>query len=78
VTKAQLLLDLLECLCKDDDECACEDNTAHVIKDAELDEPTYVPDDKNTSGQVSDELGIRMSPKSTLYPFKVQKVKYES
>lgn len=35
-----------------------EDNSQHVMHNAKMDEPPYVPDDKNTSGQASNNAGV--------------------
>lgn len=81
MNRALSLLNLIECGCDEEKKHTCpkcghsfgEDNTEHVLKDAEVAEFPYVPDDKNTSGQVSDEMGIRRRLGNDLFPFKVQK-----
>lgn len=67
MTKAQSIISLVEeCECEGKHTCpkcgsAFEDNSQHVLHDAQMDEPPYVPDDKNTSGQTSDEVSPRRS-----------------
>jgi len=45
-----------DCQCSS---CHCEDNSQHVLHGAKMDEYPYVPDDKNTSGQASNNAGVR-------------------
>jgi hypothetical protein len=67
MNKSLSFIHLVECECGEVQTHTCpkcghsfgEDNSQHVLHDAQMDEPPYVPDDKNTSGQVSDEVSPR-------------------
>ena len=67
MTKAQTIIHLVECECACEGKHTCpkcgnsfgEDNSQHVLHGAKMDEPPYIPDDKDTSGQVSNNAGVR-------------------
>lgn len=60
MSKAKSLIHLIA-ECQGCFSCHCEDNSQHVLKGAKMDEYPYVPDDKNTSGQFSNEVSPRKS-----------------
>lgn len=80
MNRAQQIISIIECEC-DKRKHTCphcgkdfeEDNSQHVMHNAKMDEPPYVPDDKETSDDVTDEIGFRRQLGNDLHPFKVQK-----
>lgn len=80
MNRAQQIISIIECEC-DKRKHTCphcgkdfeEDNSQHVMHNAKMDEPPYVPDDKETSYDVTDEIGFRRQLGNDLHPFKVQK-----
>lgn len=80
MNRAKQIISIIECGC-DKKKHTCphcgnefeEDNSQHVMQGAQMDDPLCVHDDKETSDDVTNEIGFRRQLGNDLYPFKVQK-----